>query len=114
FFTAITFWAILKWEERADEPHADRWLIFIGYLIGLAVGVHLLNLLVIPAVAFVYYFRKYRDNINPRGIVLTTVLSGLILLIVQLGIIPGIPTIAAKMDKFFVNEMALPFGSGIV
>ena len=78
FFTAITFWAILKWEREADQPHADRWIILIAYLIGLAIGVHLLNLLVIPAVVFIYYFKKY-DKITRKGIIITGLLSVVIL-----------------------------------
>lgn len=114
FFTAITFWAILKWDEKADEKHADKWLVLIGYLIGLAVGVHLLNLLVIPAIVYVYFFRRYPDRINNKNIVLMGLLGVAILVFVQMGIIPGIPSVAAKFDKFFVNSLNAPFGSGAI
>ena len=114
FFTAITFWAILKWEEHADERHSDKWLVFIGYLIGLAIGVHLLNLLVIPAVVFVYYFRRYQGRISRNGIILAGCLAAVILVGVQVGIIPGIPTMAAHFDRFFVNSLNASFGIGAV
>ncbi|MCC6683971.1 MAG: DUF2723 domain-containing protein [Bacteroidia bacterium] len=112
FFTAITFWAILKWENVADEKHADRWLILIGYFCGLAIGVHLLNLLVIPAIVYVYYFRKY--TATSIGIVKASLVAFGAIAIVQFGIIPGLPTLAAYFDLTFVNSFSLPFGSGIV
>lgn len=112
FFTALTFWAILKWEANADKKHSDRWLVFIGYIIGLAVGVHLLNLLVIPAIAFVYYFRRYPGRITRNGIILCGGIGLVLLVFVQLGVIPGIPALAAKFDLAFVNGIGLPFGSG--
>jgi hypothetical protein len=67
FFTAMVFWAILKWESEADEAHSTRWLILIAYLMGLSIGVHLLNLLCIPAIAFVYYFKRYEPPLKGRG-----------------------------------------------
>ncbi|HNF72888.1 MAG TPA: DUF2723 domain-containing protein, partial [Chitinophagaceae bacterium] len=112
FFTAITFWAILKWENVADEKHADRWLILIGYFCGLAIGVHLLNLLVIPAIVYVYYFRKY--TATSIGIVKASLVAFGAIAIVQFGIIPGLPTLAAYFDLTFVNSFSLPFGSGII
>jgi hypothetical protein len=112
FFTALTFWAILKWEAHADEKHSDRWLVFIGYVIGLAVGVHLLNLLVIPAIVYVYYFRRFPNKITRNGIILSGIIGLAVLVFVQLGIIPGIPSIASKFDLIFVNDFGLPFGSG--
>lgn len=114
FFTAITFWAILKWEENADDPTSDKWLVFIGYLIGLAIGVHLLNLLVIPAIVYVYYFRRYNGKITRKGLILAGLLGGVILVFVQLGVIPGIPSIAAKFDLFFVNSLKTGFGVGAI
>lgn len=114
FFTAITFWAILKWDEKADEKHSDKWLVLIGYLIGLAVGVHLLNLLVIPAIVYVYFFRRYPDRINRKNIILMGLLGVAILVFVQMGVIPGIPSVAAQFDKFFVNSLNAPFGSGAI
>ncbi len=113
FFTAITFWAILRWEREADLPHADRWIILIAYLIGLAVGVHLLNLLVIPGIVFIYYFRKY-NNITTNGIILTSVLSIVILGGIQAGVIPMIVKLASWFEITAVNGIGLPFNSGTI
>src|SRR5688572_22448617 len=88
FFTAIVFWAILKWENVANERHSSRWIILIAYLVGLSIGVHLLNLLAIPALAFVYYFKKYETT--RKGLIYTTLISIGILAIVMYGVIPGI------------------------
>ncbi len=110
-FTAVVFWAILKWEEEADKPYANRWLILIAYLMGLSIGVHLLNLLTIPAIVFIYYFKKY--TVSRKGILLALIISGaLVLLMMQF--IPAIPKIAAYTDLFFVNSLGLPFNSGAV
>ncbi len=111
-FTAIVFWAILKWEDRADEPHANRWLILIAYLMGLSIGVHLLNLLAIPALVFVYYFRKYKISI--KGIILTSIISILLLAVVMYGIIQGLILLASKFELLFVNSFGLPYGSGVL
>lgn len=111
-FTAIVFWAILRWEQVADEPGADRWLIFIAYLMGLSIGVHLLNLLAIPAIAFVYYFKKFTPNL--KGIALTSVISILILGFVQKGVIPGIVSMSGKFELLFVNAMGMPFYTGVI
>ncbi len=109
FFTAFTFWAALRWEE-SNSPYADKWLILIFYFIGLAIGTHLLNLLVIPAVAFIYYFKNF--TYSRKGL-LYCFLAGLgVLFFVQKGVIPGVPTLMAKMDLFFVNTMGFGFGSG--
>lgn len=110
FFTAAVFWAILKWEEVADEPQADRWIILIAYLMGLSIGVHLLNLLAIPAIAFVYYFKKY--EISKKGILLTAVIGMGILGFIQFGVIPGIVSIASKFELLFTNGIGLPVGTG--
>ncbi len=110
FFTAIVFWAILKWESEADRPHSTRWLILIAYLMGLSIGVHLLNLLCIPAIAFVYYFKRY--PVTPLGIGITFVVSALILGTIQAVIIPGIVRVAGHFELLFVNEMGLPFNTG--
>jgi len=112
FFTAIVFWAIFKWENVADQPHNLRWLILIAYLMGLSIGVHLLNLLTIPALAFVYYFRKY--PITKKGIFYTAALSVAILGFIQYGIIVGVISLAGSFDLLFVNTFGLPFGSGII
>jgi hypothetical protein len=113
FFTAIVFWAILKWDEKADEPHSIRWLVFIAYLIGLSIGVHLLNLLAIPAIALVYYFRKYKTT-SYKGVIITLLISIVILSIIMNGIIPWIVQLAAKFELFFVNTLSLPFNTGTV
>lgn len=113
FFTAIVFWAILKWEREADKPHADRWIILIAYLIGLSIGVHLLNLLAIPAIVFIYYFKKF-ENVNQKGLIITGILSIVILGGIQAGIIPMIVSLAAKFELLFVNTLGMPFNSGII
>ncbi len=112
FFTAIVFWVILKWEAKVGEPGADRWLLLLAYLVGLSIGVHLLNLVALPAIAFVYYFKKY--NPTPVGIAITFVVSAVMIVVVMSGIITGLPTIASSFEVFFVNSIGLPFGSGIV
>jgi len=111
-FTALVFWAILKWEDCADEPYANRWIIFIAYMIGLSIGVHLLNLLAIPAIVFVYYFRKY--HATKKGILYCLVLSVLILGSIMYVIIPGVVKIAAQFDLLFVNGFGMPYNSGVI
>ncbi|HEX8546673.1 MAG TPA: DUF2723 domain-containing protein, partial [Cytophagaceae bacterium] len=113
FFTAFVFWAILKWETKAHEPDADKWLVLIAYMMGLSIGVHLLNLVAIPALGYVYYFKKYPQTTN-KGILATLVLSGIIIMVILQGIIPGLPSMAGKFEVFFVNELGLPFSSGIL
>lgn len=113
FFTAISFWAVLRWEREADEPHANRWLILIAYLVGLAVGVHLLNLLVIPAVVYIYYFKKY-PTITRNGFIITGIISLVILGGIQGGVIPLIVKLAANIEMFAVNTMGMPFNSGTI
>ncbi|MCT4599752.1 MAG: DUF2723 domain-containing protein [Marinifilaceae bacterium] len=112
FFTAIVFWCILKWEDCADQKRSNRWLILIAYLIGLSIGVHLLNLLAIPAIVFVYYFKKYK--ISKIGIIKTSALSILILGTVIYGVIPGIVTIASWFELLFVNSFGLPYNTGVI
>ncbi|MCJ0742232.1 glycosyltransferase family 117 protein [Pedobacter montanisoli] len=112
-FTAIVFWAILKWEAIADEPRADRWLLFIAYTMGLSIGIHLLNLLTIPAIAFVYYFKK-TEKPTTSGIFKTLVVGILILAFVQYGIIQYLVKFGAYFDLFFVNTLGLGFGSGVL
>lgn len=111
-FTAVVFWAILKWENVAFEPYANRWLILIAYLIGLSVGVHLLNLLAIPAIVFVYYFKKHTPT--PRGVIKTGLLSLIILGVVNFGVIPGVIKIAGWFELLFVNGMGMPFNTGVI
>jgi len=111
--TAIVFWAILKWDSHSAEPGADKWIVFIAYMIGLSIGIHLLNLLTIPAVVFVYYFRKYK-NINLKTGIIAFLISIGILAFVQFGIRGYTVAIAAYADLFFVNTLGLGFGSGAI
>jgi len=111
-FTAMVFWAILKWENEADKPRANRWIILIAYLMGLSIGIHLLNLLAIPAIVFVYYFRKYKVSRN--GILISLLLSLVILGVIMYGIIPGVITIATWFELMFVNGIGLPFNTGVI
>ncbi|HDR67694.1 MAG TPA: DUF2723 domain-containing protein [Bacteroidaceae bacterium] len=111
-FTAVVFWAILKWENVADEPNANRWLILIAYLIGLSIGVHLLNLLAIPAIVLVYYFRKY--EVTPRGVIYAIGISLVILLLLMYGIISGLIKVATWFENFFTNSIRLHFNTGVV
>ncbi|MFL5751967.1 MAG: protein O-mannosyl-transferase family [Bacteroidia bacterium] len=110
FFTAIVFWAILKWEEESEAASSTRWLILIAYLMGLSVGVHLLNLLVIPSICFIYYYKKH--TFSWKGWFITGVISVILLGAVQSGIIPGIVKLAADYELLFVNKLGLPFNSG--
>lgn len=110
--TSVVVWAILKWESEADKRYHLRWIIFIAFVIGLSIGVHLLNILTIPALALVYYFRKYKSS--PRGILLTLLISILLLAAVMYVIIPDIPQLAGKFELLLVNGMGLPFNSGII
>jgi len=110
FFTAIVFWAIMKWERVADQADSNRWLLLIAYLMGLSIGVHLLNLLAIPAICFVYYFKKF--DVTNKGIIYTLLISLGMLVFIQYGIIPGIPTVSSYFDLAFVNNFGLPFGTG--
>ena len=112
-FTAITFWAILKWEEVADEPYHYRWLIFIAYLIGLSIGVHLLNLLCIPAVVYVVYFKKY-DKITLKGFMVAGLISVALVGLIQVVIIPAIVSLCGKFELFFVNTLNTPFNVGTI
>jgi hypothetical protein len=112
-FTAIVFWGILKWEAHADEPQADRWLLFIAYIMGLSIGIHLLNLLTIPAIAFVYYFRKTAKP-TTAGVFKTFIVGVLILAVVQYGIIQYLISFGAYFDLFFVNTLGMGFGTGVL
>ncbi len=111
-FTAAVFWAILKWENVAHLPHSNRWLILIAYLMGLSIGVHLLNLLAIPAIVMVYYFRKF--EITRNNTLRALGISAVVLLFILYGIIPGIPKIAGSFELAFVNGMGMPFNSGLL
>lgn len=111
-FTALSFWAIFKWDAVADKPHADRWLLLIAYLVGLSIGVHLLNLLTIPVIAMVYYFRRY--NASVAGTIVAFFIGVACLALVQFGIIQGVTIIASKFDVLFVNDFHLPLDSGAI
>ena len=110
FFTAIVFWAMLKWEDVADKRHGFRWLILISYLVGLSIGVHLLNLLTIPALVYIYYFKKYKPT--AKGIILSGVISIIMLALVMYGVIPWIVILAGWFERFFVNNIGMPFHWG--
>jgi tetratricopeptide (TPR) repeat protein len=112
WFTAITFWAILRWDSSADEPHSDRWIILIMYLIGLSIGVHLLNLLTIPAIALLYYYRKYK--VDAKGAFATLVVSMVIFLFITYAVIPGTISLAGVFEKIFTNGFGLKFGTGLI
>lgn len=110
--TAVVFWAILKWEVRADEPDGNRWLVFIAYVMGLSIGVHLLNLLVIPAIALVIYFRKAKE-ITTKGVFKSLLIGIVVLGLILWGVIQYLIKAAAFTDLFFVNTLGLGFGSGV-
>lgn len=112
FFTALVFWFILKWEDAADKPHNERWIVLIAFVIGLSIGVHLLNLLAIPAIAFVIYFKRYK--VSRKGIIITGFLSLLVLAVVMYFIIPWIVKLAGLFELFFVNSVGMPFNSGTI
>lgn len=110
--TAVVFWAILKWEDHFDEPGSARWIILIAYIMGLSVGVHLLNLLTITAIVFVYYFKKYQPT--AKGIIVTCLLSFLFIAFMMWGIIAGSVDVASKFELFCVNVLGMPFQSGLI
>ena len=110
-FTAVVFWLILKWEDHADEPHSDRWLVLIAYMTGLSIGVHLLNLLCIPAIVLVYYFKKV-PHANLKGSLLALILSFAVVVAVLYGVVPGIITVGGWFELFFVNVLGCPFNTG--
>lgn len=110
FFTAIVFWAALKWEEQADEPGADRWLVLIFYLIGLSIGVHLLSLLCIPAIVLLYYFKRYKPT--PWGTIWAFIIGCIVLGVTQVAVVQWTVKLAGKIDVPFVNSFGLPFFSG--
>ena len=112
-FTAMVFWAMTKWYEQADEPHSGRWIVFISFLMGLSIGVHLLNLLTIPALVFLYYYRKREDRpYTPAEYLKIGLVSVVILAVLLFVLIPWIPKLAAHTDRLFVNGLGLPVNSG--
>ncbi len=112
FFTAIVFWAILKWESKADEKHHMRWLILIAYLVGISIGVHLLNLLAIPAIVYVYYYKRYTPT--RKGLIWSGIISIILLFFILYGVIPMIVNLAGKFELVFVNGFGMPFNSGTI
>ena len=112
-FTAVVFWLILKWEEQADQPHSDRWLVLIAYLVGLSIGVHLLNLLCIPAIVLVAYYKRV-PKASLKGSLLAIALSGVLVAVVLYGIVPGVVKVGGWFELLFVNTMGLPFNSGLI
>ena len=110
-FTAVVFWLILKWEDHADEPHSDRWLVLIMYMTGLSIGVHLLNLLCVPAIVLVWYYRRFPDA-NLKGSLIALAISVVILAAVLYGVVPGIITVGGWFELFFVNTLGMPFNTG--
>ncbi|MBN1143160.1 MAG: DUF2723 domain-containing protein [Bacteroidales bacterium] len=111
-FTAVVFWAVLKWENEADKASSNRWLVLIAYLMGLSIGVHLLNLLAIPAIVMVYYFRKY--SVTSRGVIKALLTSVVILGVMMYVIIPGLIWLASRFELIFVNGFGLPYHTGVV
>ena len=112
-FTAVVFWLILKWENVANEPHSDRWLILIAYLTGLSIGVHLLNLLCIPAIVLVYYYKK-NPNADLKGSLLALAGSAVLVAVVLYGIVPGVVKVGGWFELLFVNNFGMPFNTGVI
>ncbi len=111
FFTAFVVWAMLKWETIEDQAFENKWLLMISYTVGLSMGVHLLNLVTIPALALLFYFKKYKKH-TWQGIALSLGAGLVIVGVIMVGVIPGLPEIAGKFEILFVNSFGLPFGSG--
>lgn len=110
-FTAVVFWLILKWEDNADKPHSDRWLVLIMYMTGLSIGVHLLNLLCVPAIVLVFYYRKF-PNADLKGSLIALVLSFVLVGAILYGVVPGIIKVGGMFELFFVNTLGCPFNTG--
>lgn len=111
-FTAFVVWAMLKWDVIEDESKANRWLILISYMVGLSIGVHLLNLVTLPALGLIFYFKKYKPS--TWGVIATLAASGLLIIFINDFIIPGLPSLAGYFEVFFVNTLGLFFGSGVI
>ncbi|MDL2245351.1 DUF2723 domain-containing protein [Parabacteroides sp. OttesenSCG-928-J18] len=111
-FTAVVFWLILKWEAVADKPHADRWIVLIAYLMGLSIGVHLLNLLCIPAIVLVYYYKKY-ENPTMKGTLIALGISFAIIALMMYGVVQGLVEVCGWFELFFVNTLKMPYNSGV-
>lgn len=112
FFTAFVVWGILKWDVIEDEAAANRWLVFVAYVVGLSIGVHMLNLVTIPALALIYYFKKYKPT--QWGIIAALGVGGGIVIFINDFIVPGLPSLAGNFEVFFINNVGLPFGSGVI
>ena len=112
-FTAVVFWLILKWEDHADEPHSDRWLVLIMYMTGLSIGVHLLNLLCVPAIVLVYYYRRF-PNADLKGSLIALFISFVIVGAILYGVVPGIVTVGGWFELLFVNELGFAFNTGLI
>ena len=112
FFTAFVVWAVLKWDLIEDESTRNKWMILVAYMVGLSIGVHLLNLVTLPALALIVYFRNHTPTRN--GIIATLLVSGVIVIAIMEGLITGLPDLAGKFEIFFVNGLSMPFGSGII
>ena len=110
--TALVFWLILKWEDNAEKPHSDKWLVLIAYIMGLSIGVHLLNLLCIPAIVLVHYFKK-NENPTWKGGILALLGSSLLIIVLMWGIIPGFTKVGGWFELFFVNTLGMPYNSGL-
>jgi tetratricopeptide (TPR) repeat protein len=111
-FTAIVFWLILKWEDAADRPHADRWIVLIAYLMGLSIGVHLLNLLCIPAIVLVYYYKKF-EHPTMKGTIVALLISFAIVALMMYGVVQGLVEVCGLFELFFVNTLGMPYHSGV-
>lgn len=111
-FTAVVFWLILKWEDAADQPHADRWIVLIAYLMGLSIGVHLLNLLCIPAMVLVYYYKRYPDP-TWKGSLIALLISFGIVFLMMYGVVQGLVEVCGLFELFFVNTLGMPYNSGV-
>ena len=112
-FTALVFWLILKWEDHADEPHSDRWIVLIFYLTGLSIGVHLLNLLCLPAIALVYYYKRH-PQAQSKGSLVALLVGFLLVAAVLYGVVPGIVKVGGWFELFFVNTLGMPFNTGMI
>ena len=113
FLTALVFWMILRWQDEADSVSGDRWIILIAYIIGLSIGVHLLNLLCIPAIVLVFYYQKYQ-TLSLKGVIGAIALSGILIVLILFVYIPGMADVGGWFELFFVNVMGLPFQSGLI
>ena len=113
FCTALVFWLILKWENRADNPHSDRYLVLIAYIIGVSIAVHLLNLLCIPAIVLVFYFRKFKHT-NVVGSLIALAVSVVLIVLILYGLVPGFIAVAQRFESFVVNTFGASYNTGVL